>query len=450
VLGLPKLDEHNSFHHQLEGTFYLSDLASHVETDSAAEVEKAIDNLVKSGKLYSGVSSGSIVAPVPQVAVSTRRDSVPATMGAMPRSPLDTSSDLRMTQTIPSRHYSVHSIDNVRPSQSYANLHSYYASQRAGQRTPEDDIQLLQLKRRAALQQQQQQQQRDGKQLPSEYSSTATSNTGSASSSLILDTSLSATDPVHSPLALSDVVDDPYAARRRRFRLGSASFDGLVGISEADLTPRAGPQTAGVIGSGSISAARTSPTTTFDLFATEFGAAQAQPSSRDHDRRLREQRSRGESNNAESPSPRSATFSLFSSESTQTNTNTTASSPESSPLKTTKPSLPPASKIAPIGTKRSSGSLNSDNSERLAPQTTTVAPSQNTLPLPSPHITSPSAENDKWSVFSGGWGTPFVNGSDTYHTRAATTDSNSQKGIWGSNPKGLGMTVGGGSVDVWG
>jgi hypothetical protein len=420
---------------------------------SAAEVEKAIDNLVKSGKLYSSVSSASILAPVPQVAAATRRDSVPTTMGAMPRSPLDTSSDLRMTQTIPSRHYSVHSIDNVRPSQSYANLNSYYASQRAGQRTPEDDIQLLQLKRRAALQQQQQQQQqRDGKQLPSEYSSTATSNTGSASSSLILDTSLSATDPIHSPMALSDVVDDPYAARRRRFRLGSASIDGLVGINETNLTPRAGPQTAGVIGSGSISAARTSPNATFDLFATEFGAAQAPSSGRDQDRRLREQRSRGESNTAESPSPRSATFSLFSSESTQTNTNTTTSSPESSPLKTTKPSLPPASKIAPIGTKRSSGSLNSDNSDKLAAQTTTAAPSQsNTLPLPSPHITSPStADADKWSVFSGGWGTPFVTGNDGFHTRSATTDSNSQKGIWGSNTKGLGMTVGGGSVDVWG
>jgi len=418
-----------------------------MEADVGPEIDKAIDNLVKSGKLYSSVSSAPIIAPVPQAPVTTRRDSVPATMGGMPRSPLDTSSDVRMTQTTPSRHFSIHSMDNVRPSQSYANLHSYYASQRAGQRTPEDDLQLLQLKRRAALQQQQQQ--RDGKPLPSEYSSTATSNTGSASSSLILDTSLSATDPMHSSLALSDVIDDPYAARRRRFRLGSASFDGLVGISENELTPRVGVQTPGIIGSGSISAAKTSPTTTFDPFATEFSAAQV--TSRDHDRRIREQRSRGESTAAESPSPRSATFSLFSSESTQTNTNTISSSPESSPLKTHKPSLPPASKIAPIGTKRSSGSLKSDKSDKLASQATTSVPSQNTFPLPSPHITSAAnADTDKWSVFSGGWGTSFVTGNDTFHTRSATTDSTSQKAIWGTNPKGLGMAVGGGSVDVWG
>jgi hypothetical protein len=357
--------------------------------------------------------------------------------------------DARMAQTVPSRHYSIHSVDNVRPSQSYANLHSYYTSARAGQRTPDDDIQLMQMKRRMQLQQ------RDGK---SEYStSNGTSNTGSASSSLILDTSMSSVDPVHSPLALSEVMDDPYSNRRRRFRLGSASFEGLVGISETDLTPRGGPQTAGVIGS------RTSPTATFDPFSTEFG--QVAREQREHDRRVREQRSRGDSNpatttnpgivNAESPSPRSATFSLFSSESTQTNTNTTASSPESSPLKTTKPSLPGgSSKIAPIGTKRSSGSLNSDNSVDNTRAHLQMSSASVNPPLPSPHIATPTsaaATDDKWNVFSGGWGTPFVSGNDAYHSRSATTDSTGQKGgIWGSNPKGLGMTVGSGSVDVWG
>ena len=339
-----------------------------------------------------------------------------------------------MAQTIPSRHYSLHSVDNVRPTQSYANLHSYYTSQRAGQRTPDDDMQLLQMKRRMAAMQQ-----RDAKQLPADFStSTATSNTGSASSSLILDTSITSVDTVQSPLALSEAMDDPYTSRRRRFRLGSASFEGLVGINEADLTPRAGPQTAGVIGS------KTSPTTTFDPFATEF--ASVARDQREHDRRLREQRSRGESNSAESPSPRSATFSLFSAESTQTNT-TTASSPENSPMKSSKAVLPP-SKIAPIGTKRSSGSLNSETSDNVRNSLQSSAPV--TAPLPSPHITTPANTDDKWNVFSGGWGTPFVN-NDAYRTRSATTESSQNKtGIWGSNPKGLGMTVGSGSVDVWG
>lgn len=373
--------------------------------------------------------SSSALTPSPQVAV--RRDSVPA-MSSIPRSPMDPG-DIRMTQTIPSRHYSIHSVDNVRPSQSYANLHSYYANQRAGQRTPDDDVQLMQLKRRMALQ-------RDSKTLPSEYSnSNGTSNTGSASSSLILDTSLSSNDQIHSPMALSEVMDDPYSSRRRRFRLGSASFDGLVQISEADLTPRAGPQTAGIIGS------RTSPTATFDPFSIEF--SQVTREQRDHDRRLRDQRSRGDSNPAESPSPRSATFSLFSSESTQTNA-TTASSPESSPLKTTKPSLA-GSKIAPIGTKRSSGSLNSDSGDNARSHLQVSAPVQN-APLPSPRLATPTNNDaEKWNVFSGSWAPPFV-GNETYHSRSATTDSTSQKGIWGSNPKGLGMTVGSGSVDVWG
>jgi len=392
------------------------------------EVEKAIDNLVKSGKLYANVQSAP-AAPVPQVA--SRRDSVPA-MNTIPRSPLD-SSDVRMAQTIPSRHYSLHSMDNVRPSQSYANLHSYYASQRASQRTPDDDLQLLQMKRRIALQ-------RDSKPLPSDYpTSNTTSHTGSASSSLILDTSMTGPDVVQSPMALSEVMDDPYSNRRRRFRLGSASFETLGGITEADLTPRAGPQTAGIIGSRTSS----SPVATFDPFSTEF--AQVAREQREHDRRIRDQRSRGDSNPAESPSPRSATFSLFSAESTQTNT-TTASSPEASPLKANKPSLP-SSKIAPIGTKRSSGSLNSENSDNVRNNLQMSAPIS--APLPSPHIATPSNDTDKWNVFSGGWGTPFV-GNDTYHSRSATGESNPQKGIWGSNPKGLGMTVGSGSVDVWG
>lgn len=352
-------------------------------------------------------------------------------MNSIPRSPLE-AADVRMAQTMPSRHYSLHSMDNVRPSQSYANLHSYYTSQRAGQRTPDDDMQLLQMKRRIAMQ-------RDPKALPTDFStSTATSNTGSASSSLILDTSTTSVDTVHSPMTMSEGMDDPYANRRRRFRLGSASFEGLVGINEADLTPRAGPQTAGVIGN------KTSPTTTFDPFATEF--ASVSRDQRDHDRRVREQRSRGDSNPAESPSPRSATFSLFSAESTQTNT-TTASSPENSPLKSNKPALPP-SKIAPIGTKRSSGSLNSENNDNVRGAMQSSAPV--TAPLPSPHITTPAATEDKWNVFSGGWGTPFVN-NDAYRARSATAESSQPKsGIWGSNPKGLGMTVGSGSVDVWG
>lgn len=390
---------------------------------TVTEVEKAIDNLVKSGKLYTNVQT-TPAAPAPQPA--TRRDSVPA-MNSIPRSPLD-SSDVRMAQTIPSRHYTLHSMDNVRPSQSYANLHSYYASQRASQRTPDDDLQLMQMKRMAL--------QRNSKPLPSEYSSNTTSHTGSASSSLILDTSITGADAAQSPMALSEAMDDPYSNRRRRFRLGSASFETLGGITEADLTPRAGPQTAGIIGS------RTSPVANFDPFSTEF--AQVSRDQREHDRRIREQRSRGDSNPAESPSPRSATFSLFSAESTQTNT-TTASSPEASPLKANKPSLP-SSKIAPIGTKRSSGSLNSENSDNVRTNLQTSAPVS--APLPSPHIATPN-DTDKWNVFSGGWGTPFV-GNDTFHSRSATSESNPQKGIWGSNPKGLAMTVGSGSVDVWG
>jgi hypothetical protein len=359
-------------------------------------------------------SSGTVTPTPPQP--TSRRDSVPV----IPRSPLD-ASESRLPA--PNRHFSMHSLDNVRPSQSYGNLHSYYTSQRAGQRTPDDDLSMLQMKRRVPL----------GKQ---EYASAGSSSTGSASSSLILDTSV-ATE--HS-MTFSEVMDDAYLNRRRRFRMGSASFEGLVGINESDMTPRA-PKTAGIIGMQN----KPSQTQTFDPFATSFASVTEQ-------RRLREQRSRGDSNSvtqAESPSPRSATFSLFSSESTQTNP-TTTSSPESSPSKTAKPFVP-TSKIAPIGTKRSSGSLNTDASETKLPgQTPTPQPVATALP-------APLAETDKWNMFSGGWcvslggnNTNGTNPADGYRGRTATSDS-SQKRIWeNNNSKGLGMTVGSGSVDVWG
>jgi hypothetical protein len=108
------------------------------------EVDRAVDNLVKSGKMFN--------AP--------RRDSLPM-MGtaAGPRGFAVESHDSRMINPLPVRHYSVPDFDAIR-SPSAANLQNFYATQRfqSRQQQPQQPPQstepetMMQAKRRAAAQ----------------------------------------------------------------------------------------------------------------------------------------------------------------------------------------------------------------------------------------------------------------------------------------------------------
>ncbi|KAH0604763.1 uncharacterized protein H6S33_006431 [Morchella sextelata] len=95
------------------------------------EVDRAVDNLVKSGKMFA-----------PQ-----RRDSLPV---LSPRGFPEHGSETRMGNALPTRHYSVQDFDVMR-SQSAANLQNFYATQRFQPRQTEAE-QMMQAKRRLAAQ----------------------------------------------------------------------------------------------------------------------------------------------------------------------------------------------------------------------------------------------------------------------------------------------------------
>ncbi|KAM5462680.1 hypothetical protein MauCBS54593_007900 [Microsporum audouinii] len=107
------------------------------ETESNAfasqfdEVERAIDNLSKSGKTFGGLP---------------RRDSMPLMMGR----PYDFTDPRAMGPMAPSRHHSIGDYDSIRP-HSASNLQGFYAAQRF-QGRPNETEQMIQAKRRLAAQ----------------------------------------------------------------------------------------------------------------------------------------------------------------------------------------------------------------------------------------------------------------------------------------------------------
>ncbi|EGD99017.1 hypothetical protein TESG_06378 [Trichophyton tonsurans CBS 112818] len=95
------------------------------------EVERAIDNLSKSGKTFGGLP---------------RRDSMPMMMGR----PYDFTDPRAMGPMAPSRHHSIGDYDAMRP-HSASNLQGFYAAQRF-QGRPNETEQMIQAKRRLAAQ----------------------------------------------------------------------------------------------------------------------------------------------------------------------------------------------------------------------------------------------------------------------------------------------------------
>lgn len=102
------------------------------------EIDRATDNLMKSGKWMPGQAPGMSVPGTP-----SRRDSVP-TMGGFG------GSDPRMGGGGPSRHHSVSEYDGGRPGS--AGLQGYYAGQRFPGGRQSEAEQMMQAKRRMAAQ----------------------------------------------------------------------------------------------------------------------------------------------------------------------------------------------------------------------------------------------------------------------------------------------------------
>lgn len=120
-----------------------SSMSQQMESNAFAsqfeEIDRATDNLMKSGKWFPGQMQ-------PMMGVAARRDPMPQQMGRG----FDYGSDPRMGGGPPSRHHSVGEYDGGRPGS--AGLQGYYQGQRFPGGRQSEAEQVLQAKRRAAAQ----------------------------------------------------------------------------------------------------------------------------------------------------------------------------------------------------------------------------------------------------------------------------------------------------------
>ncbi|EEH37274.1 hypothetical protein PAAG_07830 [Paracoccidioides lutzii Pb01] len=169
------------------------------------EVDRAIDNLVKSGKLFNAIP---------------RRDSVPLMM-SRPYPDYDP----RMMGTIPSRHNSIGDYESLRP-HSASNAQGFYAAQRY-QGRPNEVEQMMQAKRRMAAQREGELRKYHHQQQIHRLSSEMSGNKS---------------DRSMSPAAMSEESRREWIARQRRALYGNGNADfypngGLGEENQSSATP---------------------------------------------------------------------------------------------------------------------------------------------------------------------------------------------------------------------
>ncbi|KAF4539023.1 uncharacterized protein LTHEOB_1377 [Lasiodiplodia theobromae] len=361
------------------------------------EVERAIDNLYKSGKMPMFGVPG--MPPVPGV---PRRDSMPP-MGGRPYGGGEF--DPRMAGG--QRHHSVSDYDGIRSNSTSQNLQGYYANQRFAPRPNETD-QMMQAKRRMAAQRE-----RDLRNYHQEQQYNR--NISGAKS-----------DRSMSPNAMSEDERRELIARQHRALYGENSN------LYADGTARQSSQDARV--ATSLAGRGPSPLA-FDPFGMQSsgGDPAVQMPVRDgKDANAGAQRSRANSTSSPSSNP-NASFSLFDNaqQSSRTSTSSpTGGSPPRGGLKSGG-----STGVAPIGTRPTQAAGQAAN-PALNKRSTTPLPSplsfgftasdQNGNERSASTSSNPSSSvTDKGGVAGLGWG--------------------SNSGVWGSSKSSLGV-----QASVWG
>ncbi|KAF2144087.1 uncharacterized protein K452DRAFT_223923 [Aplosporella prunicola CBS 121167] len=296
------------------------------------EVERAIDNLYKSGKMpMFGVNP--MMGP--------RRDSMPPTVGGRAYGEFDP----RMAGG--QRHHSVSDYDGIR-SHSAQNLQGFYANQRFAPR-PNDADQMMQAKRRMAAQRE--------RELRNYHQEQQYNRNISGAKS----------DRSMSPNAMSEEDRRELIARQHRalYGDGSAIYEGGNRTSSQDV--RVATTLAG----------RNSSPLAFDPFGMQGkigsqGDSSVQMPARDgKDANAGAQRSRANSTSSPSSNP-TGSFSLF--ETAQQSSRTSTSSPTgASPPRQS--IIAPGAGVAPIGTRPAQG---------VAQAANPALSKRSTTPLPSP------------------------------------------------------------------
>ncbi|KAL9631272.1 MAG: hypothetical protein Q9204_004307 [Flavoplaca sp. TL-2023a] len=365
------------------------------------EVDRALDNLNKSGKQFMGPS---------------RRDSLPMMGGPRQYSEFG---------IMPQHRHSIGDYDQMRSQHSGSNLQNFYANQRHQSR-PNEAEQMMQAKRRMAAQRE--------RELRNYHQEQQYNRMSSQNKS----------DRATSPNTMNEEDRRELIARQHRALYGSdgaALYEGRQ--QDESQTPRPGNQSAGA--SGSASAGRGASPRTFDPYA--MGQSQAQTNiaeaamaaeqgqqniSTGPSPKPQQQRSRANSNSSPA-SNNPQNFSLFESGAQQSSRTSTSSPGDSSPHPS-KGSAPTSGGVAPIGTRPAQNqAVNPALSKR------------STTPLPSP-LSYGFAPNENLSA---------NNKDNERSTSAASNPSSGAKegglawgnssGVWGNNKNPLGV-----QASVWG
>ncbi|KAK7720238.1 hypothetical protein SLS57_005646 [Botryosphaeria dothidea] len=366
------------------------------------EVERAIDNLYKSGKMPmfggSGVPGMSSAPGVP------RRDSMPP-MGGRPYGEFGKNPRMAGGQ----RHHSVSDYDGIR-SHSAQNLQGFYANQRFAPRPNETD-QMMQAKRRMAAQRE-----RDLRNYHQEQQ---------YNRSVLSDISGAKSDRSMSPNAMSEEDRRDLIARQHRALYGETSnlyTDGTVRQSSQDA--RVATSLAG----------RGPSPLAFDPFGMQTGGDPAvqMPVRDGKDSNAGVQRSRANSTSSPS-SNHNASFSLF--DNAQQSSRTSNSSPTggSPPRGGVKSSG--SAGVAPIGTRPTPASGQAANP---------ALNKRSTTPLPSPLSYGFTASDQQGNERSASTSSnPSSSVTDKGGVAGLGWGSNS--GVWGSSKSSLGV-----QASVWG
>ncbi|TVY25581.1 hypothetical protein LHYA1_G006205 [Lachnellula hyalina] len=369
------------------------------------EVDRAIDNLVKSGKMFG---------------MSGRRDSVPMS-GAARSFPEQFDPRMGGTPSGPPRHHSVSGSDfGDARSFSGSNVQGFYASQRhQPSRGANEAEQVMQAKRRMAAQRERElrnyhQEQQYNRNVIAEVSTLG-----------------GKPDRTMSPgSGMSEEERRELIARQRSALYGDGSYSEHAGFDE-NGTPRPGTQ-----GSGSQSAGiRGHSPLAFDHYKSQNQIEAQQGNAEPHSATGQapgQQRSRANSTSSPSSNPTSS-FSLFESAAQQSSRTSTSSPGGSPPRQGGK--APTSSGVAPIGTRPSASQAPNPALNK-----------RSTTPLPSPlSYGFAAANNDE------GQGTE----KDGRATSAASNPNNAQQqdvglgwggksgGVWGKNSLGV-------QASVWG
>ncbi|KAI9779932.1 MAG: hypothetical protein M1839_007088 [Geoglossum umbratile] len=374
------------------------------------EVDRAVDNLVKSGKLFG----------------PSRRESLPVMGGPRPYPDFDP----RMAAQLPQRHHSVSEFDPMRP-HSTSNLQSFYATQRFQSR-PSEAEQVMQAKRKMAAQRERElrnyhQEQQYNRTILAEISSHGKP------------------DRVMSPSAMSEDERRELIARQHRALYSNDTYSESSVFGDESNTPRPiGVSTGIPTSAASNSGVRGQSPLAFDPFGVSQSQAQngsvensGQSSAGEQSQGQGQQsagtgpspiQQRSRANSASSPSSKSASFSLFDNtgvnqQSSRTSTSSPGGSPPRQAARTS--TTPVGVGVAPIGTRPSQTSQSQVQNSGLNKRSTT--------PLPSPLSFGFAAGEDTFS------------NTNTNDRSSSTTTSNAA----GAHESGVGLSWGSKS-GVWG